>query len=189
MQNYINAINQSDKNDFAIWYDDQFKQQVDELTIFHETLSLIDGYGSKLFGNERASETPYLVANDIRELMDERDTLNDYKIFGFWGHGVNSYAVVYAWFHKNIRVYLRLPYGGVYTDNKKAARLLPNIIKQTDTLVQHAIRDNASLSFYCLMGTGSFRYFGSEFLECEFDHIYRHHSTLFSSIADLIKAG
>lgn len=186
MQNYIESIGQYDLKEFDLWYDEKFKQPATDLTIFHKKLTLIESYGNKLFGSENACKTPYLVANDISHLMDERQTLNDYHIFGFWGYGANSYAVIYAWLHKNIRVYLRLPFGGVYTDNKKAARFIPQIIHKTDRLVQKAIKESASLSFYCLMGPGSFRYYGSEFYECEFKTLYDKKSGFLEMLEGII---
>ena len=44
-----------------------------------------------------------------------------YFLVGFWGYGANSYAFYYSIVDSWKRVWFRLPYGGVYSDNKKRA--------------------------------------------------------------------
>jgi hypothetical protein len=58
-----------------------------------------------------------LVQEDIDEFLSVPD---GYFLAGFWGHGVNSYAFYWCVADRRQRVFLRLPYGGVYMDPKKA---------------------------------------------------------------------
>jgi hypothetical protein len=47
-----------------------------------------------------------------------------YYLMGYWGHGVNSYALYYLRIDAWSKVYFRLPYGGFYTDNLRMAILI-----------------------------------------------------------------
>lgn len=138
-----------------------------------------------LLGSFAALRAPYLVQRDILGLMDERKAFENYQLFGFWGYGINSYSVVYAWLHKNIRVYLRLPYGGVYHDNKAGKKAIPHIISAAEALISHSVKENASLSFYSFSGQTTLKYYGHDFLELELANLYKQTDELTLAVNSL----
>lgn len=72
-----------------------------------------------LFGSHSARARRCLTQTDLEWFL--RDAPQGYAMVGFWGYGVNSYAFYYARVDAWSRVYLRLPYGGMYMDNDQAA--------------------------------------------------------------------
>jgi len=73
-----------------------------------------------LFGSLVAVQNSYLVQGYINNFIESGP--EGYYVLGFWGHGVNSYAFYYSLVDKWRKLFFRLPYGGVYMDNKKAAK-------------------------------------------------------------------
>ena len=89
------------------------------------------GEDELLFGSEEAVRTPILRVGDNDRFMIKCSP--GFFMVGFWGHGVNSYAFYYSRIDQLSKIYFRLAYGGVYTNNEKAAKeiakFLPTFFK------------------------------------------------------------
>lgn len=81
---------------------------------------------SVFFGSEAAREYTCLLQGDMDWFLTQAPV--GYAQIGFWGHGVNSFAFYYARVDEWSRVFLRLPYGGVYMDNDEAARQIRRFV-------------------------------------------------------------
>jgi hypothetical protein len=80
-----------------------------------------------LFGSLVAmKEGAFLVQNDIGKFVCSCP--EGYFLIGFWGHGLNSHAFYYVKSDANWKVFFRLPYGGVYMDNKKSALFIKDFM-------------------------------------------------------------
>ena len=83
---------------------------------------------AKLFGSRVAAKNPYLLQGNINRFI--KSCPEGYFLVGFWGHGINSYAFYFSQVDLWKTVLFRLPYGGVYMDNKTMAKcicdFLPN---------------------------------------------------------------
>ncbi len=76
---------------------------------------------SYMFGSEIAKkEGVYLAQGDIDSFIENAP--KGYFVFGHFGHGINSYGLYYQRVDAWSKIFFRLPFGGVYMDNKKAAR-------------------------------------------------------------------
>ena len=73
-----------------------------------------------LLGSEEAVRTPILRAGDVDRFMVKGSP--GFFMVGFWGHGVNSHAFYYSRIDQQSKIYFRLAYGGIYTNNEKAAK-------------------------------------------------------------------
>jgi hypothetical protein len=72
-----------------------------------------------MLGSRAAAETPFLIQVDIDQFTESAPL--GYFAIGFWGHGTNSYAFYYCKVEPRLKVFFRLPYGGVYMDNAREA--------------------------------------------------------------------
>lgn len=73
-----------------------------------------------MWATRLAAHYPLLIQGDIGPLLERAP--EGYFLFGFWGHGVNSYAFYYVRADSWRRIFFRLAFGGVYMDNSKRAR-------------------------------------------------------------------
>ena len=75
--------------------------------------------GKWLFSTREIEASPY----DLQHYVDEPDRVlvDDYAILCHSGHGVNSYAIQYYLVYGDLRIFLRLRWGGVYMDAQRAA--------------------------------------------------------------------
>jgi len=92
-------------------------------------------------GEERGQEAPLLFASSVaRErsrpwLMQAeidgflQEAQPGYFLTGFWGHGTNSYAFYYLRVTSSSRVYLRLPFGGIYMNTKRDAAQIGKFLR------------------------------------------------------------
>jgi hypothetical protein len=77
----------------------------------------------RLYGSAIALvDQPYLSQGDIERFLS--DAPLGYFVAGFWGYGVNSYAFYYCSVEPGAKVFLRLPYGGVYMGDDERDALL-----------------------------------------------------------------
>jgi hypothetical protein len=91
--------------------------------LLDELLVPLDGNNeadSLLWGTKIALGDSYLFQGQIDDFM--QSCPEGYFLIGFWGHGVNSYAFYYSRVDNWKKILFRLPYGGVYTDNKLMAK-------------------------------------------------------------------
>jgi len=76
--------------------------------------------GRLLWGSAMSQQEPLLTQSDLEAFLS--GSRAGYFLIGFWGHGVNSHAFYYVHDDGRNRVFLRLSYGGAYTDNGEQAR-------------------------------------------------------------------
>lgn len=78
-----------------------------------ETRSYDDATWDSLVASPSAAEQPLQTQGDVSRV---KTLPHGYFLAGFWGHGVNSYAFYWCQIEPGRRLYLRIPYGGVYSD-------------------------------------------------------------------------
>jgi hypothetical protein len=76
--------------------------------------------GQLLWGSAISQQEPLLTQSDIEAFLS--GSRAGYFLIGFWGHGVNSHAFYYVHDDGRNHVFLRLSYGGAYSDNEEQAR-------------------------------------------------------------------
>ena len=110
-----------------------------------EVVSLTEGVSpenSLLVGSPSARDNACLLQGEIKEFLD--DSPEGYFLAGFWGHGVNSYAFYYSLADYWRKIFFRLPYGGVYMDNKKNADMIREFLISYLEF-ERAIKDRAEI--------------------------------------------
>ena len=75
-----------------------------------------------LFGSKTTAENPYFLDPSIEQFIES--TPEGYFLVGFWGYGANSYAFYYSVVDSWKKIWFRLPYGGVYSDNDVEANYI-----------------------------------------------------------------
>ena len=105
-------------------FKDAFGVPIDQIIPLEKNLLPIDSQSdvAYLFGSPIAVENPYLIQGSIGHFIESSP--EGYFLVGFWGHGANSYAFYYSFVNSWKKVFFRLPYGGVYMDNKKMAKYI-----------------------------------------------------------------
>ena len=110
--------------------------------------------GALLYGSEIARGTPLLTQSDVDEFIDA--PREGYFLIGFWGHGVNSYAFYYVRDDPRSRVYLRLPYGGVYMDNDENATRISRFLPALFEFERKQLEAGSTLMAVDSMGAGNY---------------------------------
>lgn len=72
-----------------------------------------------LFGNAQALEDASRPQQDLGGFL--RAATEGHFAYGFWGHGLQSHAFFLRQAESWCRVFLRLPYGGLYSDREADA--------------------------------------------------------------------
>ena len=105
----------------------------------------------KLFVSPEVIESQkyYFIQGDIDEFFDSAP--DGYKITGWWGHGVNSYAFYYLRITDQEKIFFRLPYGGVYMDNDKEAGKISDFLREYAKFRELASSLECSYSLTCSM--------------------------------------
>lgn len=96
-----------------------------------------------------ASHNYYFIQGDIEEFFDSAP--DGYKITGWWGHGINSYAFYYLRITEHEKIFFRLPYGGVYMDNDKEAEKISDFLGEYSKFRELASSLECSYSLTCSM--------------------------------------
>jgi len=78
-----------------------------------------------LIATREAQNAPLLIQGDLDSV---EDAPVGYGLAGFWGHGINSYAFYFQIVTNNLRIFARLPYGGVYMDNAQCQVEIKNYL-------------------------------------------------------------
>lgn len=138
---------QKARREFEHWYFESFNRSVLELAIWQHCQLNADYY-DRLFTNELSNDSPVIDTVKIDAIRREWKNSELYTLFGHEGHGINSLRIVYCYFHNNIRVYLRIAYGGVYQDNDQQIKVIQLLIESCDKLVQSAIKYQEPLEFF-----------------------------------------
>lgn len=111
--------------------------------------------GQLLFGSAAALEHPYRVQPDVQDFLQQAP--EGHFAIGFWGHGIQSHAFYVQRVEPWCRVYLRLPYGGVYSDQKAQALKLHRVLLWLPEFLQEARRQCRHLILVDSMGDGQLR--------------------------------
>ncbi len=111
-------------NNLEIMFKESFGIPIDQIIPLEEHLVPIDGsaLSSLMFGSPVAVQKQFLIQSDIDAFISS--CAQTYFLVGFGGHGINSSAFYYSHVNPWSRVFFRLPYGGVYTDNDVMARFI-----------------------------------------------------------------
>ena len=83
---------------------------------------------SFLLGSPAAAEKPCFVQDDIPRFFDSCP--EGYYLIGYWGHGVNSNAFYYQRIDSWSKVFLRLGFGGLYTNKKRDAETIKEFLSR-----------------------------------------------------------
>jgi len=111
--------------------------------------------GQMLFGTAAALEHPYRVQPDVEVFL--RDAPEGYFTIGFWGHGIQSHAFYLQIVEPWCRVYLRIPYGGVYSDHEAQALKLHRVLLWLPEFLRDARRLCRHLMLVDSMGDGQLK--------------------------------
>jgi len=82
--------------------------------------------GQLLFGTAAALEHPYRVQPDVEDFL--MGAPEGHFAIGFWGHGIQGHAFYIQRVEPWCRVYLRISYGGVYSDHENQALKLHRVL-------------------------------------------------------------
>jgi hypothetical protein len=126
------------------------------------------GDDALMFGSEVALARGALVLQaEIGRFLEQAP--EGYLLVGFWGYGIQSYAFYYARVDAQSRVYFRLPYGGVYMDNERAAKQIRDFLTRYFA-IEPALRARAE-SFVAVesMGAARYRLLGKDGAKVELD--------------------
>ena len=105
-----------------------------------------------LFGSPAVMEHRYRVHADVDTFM--REAPEGHFAIGFWGHGIQSHAFYVQRVESWCRVYLRLPFGGAYSDNKLQASHLHRVLLWLPGFLRDARRQCRHLQLVDSMGGG-----------------------------------
>mgnify|MGYP000205615510 CR=1 FL=1 len=181
------------KESFNDWFKRKFYLDMSSLTITQKGLTHIPQMGLDLFGSTNALETPYVLSSHIHSICQNDIVINDYFMFGYWGHGINSYAIYYVWIDKGIKVFLRLPYGGVYMENEVYRGFIPKLLVHVEKMIRRAEQESATLTFINCSDEGLFNknglleYFGKDSCRNSFNHIFDDFYSVMADIEALLK--
>jgi len=124
------------RTDFAEAFGQPFPNWMVENTDVVEIVP--DRGGGYLVGDAHARARPVLVGGDLTDFVNAAPV--GYLMVGLWGHGVNSHAYYYSHVEAAGRVWLRLPFGGVYMDNDDNAAAIPDFFTRLYEFL-HILRD------------------------------------------------
>lgn len=108
-----------------------------------------------LFGTAAALEFCYRTQSDVDKFLAEAP--EGYFAYGFWGQGIQSHAFYVQRVDPWCRVYLRLPYGGVYSDREADARDLHSTLLWLPSFLHDTRRQFLHLRLADSMGEGDIR--------------------------------
>lgn len=111
--------------------------------------------GQLLFGTAAALEHPYRVQPDMDDFLREAPACH--FAIGFWGHGIQSQAFYVQKVEPWCRVYLRIPYGGVYSDHEAQALSLHRVLRWLPEFLREARGHCRHLRLVDSMGDGQLR--------------------------------
>lgn len=116
-------------NNLEKMFKESFGISIDQVIPLEENLVPIGEslVGLPLFESPVAAKKQFLIQSDIDPFITSCP--QGYFLVGFWGHGINSYAFYYSRVNSWSRIFFRLSYGGVYTDNKVMAKFIIKFLK------------------------------------------------------------
>ncbi|TKD02237.1 hypothetical protein [Polyangium fumosum] len=153
----------------------------DLVQTFHDRFGILPPEGMLPTGPLRPFDgTATLVGSEVAHAhgvalaQDEigpflRTAPEGYLLVGFWGHGVQSHAFYYVRVDAQSRVYFRLPHGGVYMDNERAAQRI-RVFLTRYFAIEPVLRTRTT-SFVAVdaMGEARYRLVGKDGTKVELD--------------------
>jgi hypothetical protein len=116
--------------------------------------------GRQLWGSAISKQEPLLTQSDIEAFLN--GSRAGYFLIGFWGHGVNSHAFYYVHDDGRNHVFLRLSYGGVYTDNDEQARRIATFLPAFVDFERRHREAGSVLRVVDSMGSGDYQVISAE---------------------------
>jgi len=81
-----------------------------------------------------------------------------YFTIGFWGHGINSYAFYYQRADGAHRVAFRLPFEGLYMDDRKSASQIANFLSCYFTFERRLLERSCQVRAWEFLGEGRYEF-------------------------------
>ena len=110
--------------------------------------------GRLLWGSAISQQAPLLTQSDADEFL--KGSHAGYFLIGFWGHGTNSHAFYYVRDDGRNQIFLRLSYGGVYTDNAEQARRIATFLPAFVDFERRQQQAGSVLRVVDSMGSGDY---------------------------------
>lgn len=99
--------------------------------------------------------TPYFTDPFIEEV--ETQSVDDYAVLAFDGHGMNSYAIHYYLVYGPLAFFLQVSWGGAYTDREKAQAAISSVFAKIEPIIQTAMKvDESKVSSRFILSASSF---------------------------------
>ncbi len=96
-----------------------------------------------VFSTRADDQTPYDLDSFVASYLEAAEP-ESYLLFGHDGHGINSYAMHYYWVQKHLALFDQIAWGGVYTDNDFASKMMRVHFAQLQGVIQLVERTQAS---------------------------------------------
>ena len=129
--------------------------------------------GQLLFGSATALEHPYRVQSDVEDFLQMAP--QGHFAIGFWGHGIQSHAFYLQRVEPWCRIYLRIPYGGIYSNHGAQALSLHQVLLWLPEFLRDANRYCRHLRLVDSMGDGQLKLESNEgegsFFHCSVEKI------------------
>ncbi len=137
------------ENPEATAFEDWFQRLIEApCPVRYDLVQVDDGlWGSENTRNLQVTGLPYTLGIP---------QLRSYVLVGHTGYGMNSYALYVTRVSGNVRMHLRLPWGGVYLDPEKARPRLVAALADATQLCDLAVERKLPLTLINNMGTWSF---------------------------------
>jgi len=133
-------------------------------------LEVIDQYF--LSTKKEDFDTVPRIQGDIDRFFEDTP-VGTYRL-GFWGHGINSYALYLQSRSAHTTVFLRMPFGGHFGDNVEQLTTANSYLEDLATMLEECEARRVEIKVCESMGVGFYRLFtpmgqGVEFEESLFD--------------------
>jgi hypothetical protein len=115
----------------------------------------IEGQPAIMVGSRAAANDPLLYG--FEALRRFAVAPPGYFMAGYWAKGVNSHALYYCRVDPRSRVYFRIAFGGVYTDNERLKRLIPEFLRRYFRYEAEVARLGGQVESHHHMGLGQYR--------------------------------
>ncbi len=95
--------------------------------------------GSAWFATRPVASTPYDFHHFLNEVATQPDVA-DYAVVGFDGHGTNSWAVHFYLVATGVALFIKLPWGGAYTEPGPARAHIADMFEWAEALLSRLQR-------------------------------------------------
>jgi hypothetical protein len=100
-----------------------------------------------IFATAELAHSPYLVEEYVAELLGSENP-DDYAVVAIDGYGIQSWAFHYYLVSGPLALFVRLPWGGVYTDEEAARSEIERVLAWAQSLPQRlaALKEQGCLT-------------------------------------------